>query len=479
MKNYEVIIIGGGVAGLYAALALPPHIQTAVLTKYSFEECNSNLAQGGIAGVWDSPEDSILSHKKDTLNAGGNTNRINAVDVLVREAHNDLANLVNLGVDFDKVDNDYHRTLEGGHSHRRIFHRKDYTGKEILSKLFIAVSKRSNITVFENEIVLGIKKNDLNFSVLTANNTFNAHFLIMATGGIGRCYKYSTNASAATGDGIAFAYELGANIKNISKIQFHPTAFKCEQKNRRLLISEAVRGEGAYLLNSKGERFMSEYDLRLELAPRDVVSKAMYQEGCDTFYIDITHKPKTEIISHFPNIYNELLKYGFDMSVDKIPVYPCQHYLMGGIDVDINANTSVENLYAVGECSHTGLHGNNRLASNSLMEACVFSRLAAADIAVKITKKDFLTCDFDITQTPPEIPEDLMDTVQDILQKTFFIEPNFDILEENLKKLNDIRTKYFSREYYEEHYMIKKSITIVSYLILEELWSYHNNILTT
>jgi L-aspartate oxidase len=467
MKNYEVIIVGGGAAGLYAALSFPECVQVLVLDKYNCKKGNSNLAQGGIAGVWNSPDDSKISHEKDTLNAGGYANDLDAVQVLVDEAELDLSNLVKLGVDFDRKNGDFHRTLEGGHSHRRIFHHKDTTGKEIMDVLVKNAKKRENITVLDNDAVLFVKKSITGFSILTVNSAYNCHFLIIATGGIGDCFKYSTNSGS--GDGICFAYNLGAKIKNISKIQFHPTAFKSKDTKRRFLISEAVRGEGAYLLNSKFERFMSKYDERLELAPRDVVSKAMMQEGDEIFYIDISHKPEEEIKSHFPTIYSELLTLGYNLCKDKVPVFPCQHYLMGGINVDINANTNIENLYAVGECSHTGLHGNNRLASNSLMEACVFSRRAAEDITKKIVEKPYAAAEFS-HNGKKIISISLREEIQEILQESFFVLPNYAVLEKNLAKIDDIYNS-LKFEYYKlnaDFVEIYSSVTVTR-LILKEL----------
>jgi len=391
-NNYDVIIAGCGAAGLYAAINLPSNLKILILSKRELSLCNSSLAQGGIAGVYDCPGDNVQYHENDTLVAGGFKNNPDAVHTLVCEAAQDIKKIISLGVNFDKnPDGTYHRTLEGGHSHHRIFHHADATGAEITSRLLEHVQKLGNVDILENALLCSVKRTSTGYSAFTLKdnsyNTYNCHFMILATGGIGRVYEFTTNSAIATGDGICFAYEMGAKIKNLSYVQFHPTAFNNKNTRECFLISEAVRGEGAYLLNCKGERFMHNYDKRLELAPRDVVSHAIILESrkqnSTEFYLDISYKDSDFLKKRFPMIYEKLLKQGYDLTKDSIPIFPCQHYLMGGIDVDNNAETSLPNLYAAGECSHTGVHGSNRLASNSLLEALVFSRHAAEDIAKK------------------------------------------------------------------------------------------------
>ena len=337
-NNYDVVIVGSGIAGLYNAINLSSDLKILILTKKDLKLCNSALAQGGIAGVYESNDDSPEFHKQDTLIAGGHKNDIDNLDILVNEAKIDLENIIKLGVDFDKTQSgDYHRTLEGGHSKRRIFHYADSTGFEIQTTLIRAVKQLPNVDILEYSLVCGIKKTSTGFSFDVLKNSqhiyYNSHFAVLATGGIGRVYKYTTNSAIATGDGIAFAHELGIITKNLSYIQFHPTAFNNRETRECFLISEAIRGEGAYLRNHKLERFMQNYDERLELAPRDVVSNSIYLEtkktGSDKFYLDITHKDKTFLLTHFPMIYKNLRQQGFDMSKDMIPIYPCQHYLMG------------------------------------------------------------------------------------------------------------------------------------------------------
>ena len=299
----------------------------------------------------DTVHDSYKLHITDTLIAGKYKNTLDAVEKLVTEGPSDVLNIKELGVDFDlNEDGTMCKTLEAGHSRHRIVHHKDSTGKAIVDALIEVVKTRKNITILDNCLVYAIDKvlNGFYVSVVKdgESKTYGCNFCLLATGGIGRVYKYTTNSAIATGDGIAFAYMMGAKIKHLSRIQFHPTAFAAEKDRERFLISEAVRGEGAVLLNCEGRRFASDYDSRGELAPRDVVSNAVIRESIKThsekFYLDITHKPAEFVKNRFPMIYERCLEEGVDITVDKIPVFPCQHYLMGGIDVDTNSETSIE-----------------------------------------------------------------------------------------------------------------------------------------
>lgn len=450
MNNYDVIIAGCGASGLYGALNLASDLRVLVLSKRELTLCNSSLAQGGIAGVYNSPEDSPEKHKNDTFVAGGFENDPESTDVLVNEAKIDIAKIIDLGVDFDKMPNgDYHRTLEGGHGMHRIFHHKDATGFEIETTLLENVQKLPNVEIWENAVMCDARKTKTGFSFLVLKNgkyvTCNSHYAIFATGGIGRVYEYTTNSAIATGDGIAMAYNMGAEIKNLCYIQFHPTAFNNRNTRECFLISEAVRGEGAYLKNCNGERFMQNYDKRLELAPRDVVSHCIMFEskktGSDKFYLDISHKDPEFIKQRFPMIYKNLLSAGYDMVKDMIPIYPCQHYLMGGINVNTLAQTNIDGLYACGECSHTGVHGNNRLASNSLLEALVFSRRAALNINEKamLNKDDFEAFDFSIDEKAPHIPSGLRTEIRKIMQNSYFVIPEVDRIENGLKRIKEIK----------------------------------------
>lgn len=483
-KNYDVIIAGAGAGGLYTAINLPSDLKILLISKRELILCNSALAQGGVAAVYKPTDDNIQLHTRDTLIAGGYKNNPDSLKILVTEAAHEIKKIISLGVDFDKTeDGDYHRTLEGGHSRHRIFHHKDSTGFEITSKLQEVVKKQPNVDIMENALLCGAKKTSTGFSAdILANNvheTYNSRYIVLATGGIGRVYDYTTNSAIATGDGITLAYEMGANIKNLSLIQFHPTAFNNKHTRECFLISEAVRGEGAYLLNKNGERFMQNYDERLELAPRDVVSHSIISEGkrldSDDFYLDISHKDSDFIKKRFPMIYKYLLEQGIDMTKDRIPIYPCQHYLMGGINVNTGAQTTVDGLYAVGECSHTGVHGNNRLASNSLLEALVFGRQAALNITERIkessTPLDSLeSADFDINPNAPEIPAGIRTEVRHIMQKSYFVIPDMQEALKGFERVSELKRMLEEGDYkVDRDYVEAKSIATVAYLILKEV----------
>ena len=480
--NYDVIIAGCGVAGLYAALNLPQSLNILILCKKDLSLCNSMLAQGGIAGVYNSETDNIQYHQNDTLIAGSFKNNVDAVQTLVSEAAQDIERIINMGVEFDKnPDGTFHRTLEGGHSHHRVFHKADSTGKEITTTLLENVRKLPNVTILENTIMCETRRTYTGYSALLKDkndtySTVNCHFMILATGGIGRVYQFTTNSAIATGDGITFAYEMGAKIKNLSYVQFHPTAFNNRTTREGFLISESVRGEGAYLLNCHKERFMHNYDKRLELAPRDVVSHSIVLESrkqnSTDFYLDISYKDSEFLKNRFPMIYKNLLEQGYDLTKEPVPIFPCQHYLMGGIDVDSNSETTLPNLYACGECSHTGVHGSNRLASNSLLEALVFSRKAAENIATKLdtVSESFEEVQFDAHMGNDRIPAGIRTETRKIMQNSYFVIPDKEAAAEGLKRVTEIRNDLLSGKYVvDADYVLAKSIVTVAYIILNEV----------
>ena len=480
-EKFDVIIVGTGVAGLYAALNFPKDVNVLLVSKRELPLSNSSLAQGGVACVLDTVHDSYKLHITDTMIAGKYKNTLSSVEKLVSEGPADVLKIKELGVDFDlNPDGTMCKTLEAGHSRHRIVHHKDSTGKAIVDRLIEVVQTLPNVTICDNALVYSIDKvlNGFYVSILKDNKSYcyGCSYCILATGGIGRVYKYTTNSAISTGDGIAFAYMMGAKIRHLSRVQFHPTAFAADKDRERFLISEAVRGEGAVLLNHKGERFAFDYDSRGELAPRDVVSNAIIRESIKTqsesFYLDITHKPSDFIKERFPMIYERCLEEGVDITKDRIPVFPCQHYLMGGIDVDLNARTSVEGLYAAGECAHTGVHGANRLASNSLLEALVYSRTATEDIVKKLKKgrKPIGTEPAHKGIDGKPMPRGCRSQIREILQDTYFVIPKPEKYEESYLKVKSILTQLFNEDYEITADLIEaKSTAIIASIILEEV----------
>lgn len=378
----DVLIVGSGISGLYAALNLRNDLNVLVITKDKIENTNSYLAQGGISTIKNF--DDVTLFIEDTMNAGRYKNNKKAVQVLAKESLENIQALVNWGVNFDYENNNFKFTREGAHSTNRIVHVKDKTGEAVSKTLIKRVQESKNITILENTTLIDILSNKNScYGALIVKDTEEikvwSKYVILATGGIGGLFINSTNQRTLTGDSISIALKHNISLKDLEYIQIHPTAFYEEfSSSRRFLISESLRGEGAKLLNKYGERFID------ELLPRDIVSKAIFDEMKKTnsnyVYLDITFLDSNYLINRFPVIYENCLSKGIDITKDYIPVSPAQHYFMGGIEVNLNSKTSMDYLYAVGETSCTGVHGENRLASNSLLEALVFSKRAANEI---------------------------------------------------------------------------------------------------
>jgi L-aspartate oxidase len=403
---HDFLVLGGGVAGLTFALQARAHGSVAVLAKKSRTESNTAWAQGGIAAVW-SPQDSFDEHIRDTLVAGAGLCREEAVRVTVEEGPLRVRELIELGAEFTRDDSEsgLHLTREGGHSKRRVLHAADLTGREVERALLGGIDK-AGIRIFEEHAAIDLitearlsgpgAQGGRVLGCYALNDeggidVFLARCVVLATGGAGKVYLYTTNPDVATGDGIAMAHRAGAAIANMEFFQFHPTClFHPEAKN--FLISEALRGEGGILRNKAGERFMGRYDPRKELAPRDVVARSIDSEikrrGDDCAFLDMTHLPKAFLVEHFPNIYANCQAFGIDIAQKPIPVVPAAHYCCGGVATDLHGRTTLPGLLAAGEVACTGLHGANRLASNSLLEGLVFGHRAAAIGAEVIAEAD-------------------------------------------------------------------------------------------
>lgn len=401
VKRYDFLVIGSGIAGMSFALKVAGKGKVALISKTNLEEANTYFAQGGIASVTNLITDNFEKHIKDTMIAGDQLSDLAAVEKVVRDAPAQIEELISWGVDFDKDEKgnfDLHR--EGGHSEFRILHHKDNTGAEIQDSLIKAVQKHANIDIYENHFTIEIlTQHHLGATVTRQTpdidcygayvmdmstgqiDTFLSKITLMATGGIGAIYQTTTNPMVATGDGIAMVYRAKGTVKDMEFVQFHPTAFYHPGDRPSFLITEAMRGYGGVLRTKDGKEFMQKYDERLSLAPRDIVARAIDNEmknrGDEHVFLDVTHKNPEDTKKHFPNIYKKCFDTGIDITREYIPVAPAAHYLCGGIKVDLDARSSINRLYAVGECACTGLHGGNRLASNSLIEAVVYADAAA------------------------------------------------------------------------------------------------------
>lgn len=413
----DFLVIGSGIAGLTYALKVAqqcPDKSVMVLTKTQSDETNTKYAQGGIAGVMDTDHDSFEKHIEDTLIAGDGLCNRHIVEIVVREGVERIEEIIEWGARFDKEsDGDYKLGKEGGHSEFRILHHKDVTGKEMERALLASLAKQKNIQLISHCFVLDlITQHHLGFLVTKSTPDIECYgvyvlnlasnkiekilskITLLATGGNGQVYRSTTNPSIATGDGVAMVYRAKGRIENMEFIQFHPTAlYEPGIRGQNFLITEAVRGDGGILRNHAGEAFMEKYDKRKDLAPRDIVARAIDNEmkvaGTENVFLDCRHFSKEKFIEHFPNIYEKCLSIGIDISKAMIPVAPAAHYSCGGIKTDEYGQTSIKNLYAAGECASTGLHGANRLASNSLLEAMVFAHRSYLDAVKHIGEVSF------------------------------------------------------------------------------------------
>ncbi|QVK19424.1 L-aspartate oxidase [Mycoplasmatota bacterium] len=480
-EYYDLIVIGSGLAGIYTALNVTSEKKVLLISKDEIRISNSSLAQGGIAGEIQNDDIAYQKHIEDTLLAGAYLNNRDALETLVYESSHNLNKLIHYGVNFDRDDEgNLLLTREGGHSERRILHAGgDATGKEIINALISLVLHKDNITVLENTMAIDLiidNNTCLGVSVLVDDKYFNIYSTSTAlcTGGLGEIYKNSTNPAVATGDGIAMAYRAGANINNMEFIQFHPTAFFIKTTGSRFLISEAVRGEGGYIRNIEGKRFMHKYHHLLELAPRDVVSQSIYREMYDTWsdhvYLDVTHLDAEFIKKRFPTIYQKCLDYGIDMTKDYIPVAPVEHFSVGGISVDLNGRTTIHNLYANGECCDSGVHGANRLASNSLLECVVFGERIAKNINEIENNKTIMKKDEKTIKISYFNYQDIRNQIKEIMERNVGIvrkEKNLVFAKEKIAQIisNLEKNQIICKTYYEVHNMA----TVASLIIYSAL----------
>lgn len=455
-RKYDFLVIGSGLAGISFALKAAPYGKVALLCKTTLDESNTSYAQGGIAAVTYEP-DNFEKHIEDTLIAGDGHCNLAAVEKVVKDAPAQIKEMLSWGVDFDKTDEglfDLHR--EGGHSEHRILHHKDNTGYEIQQSLIRKIRNNPNIEVYENYFAIEILTQHHLGEVVTQHtpniecygayvlnqetnhiHTFLSKITVMATGGIGNVYATTTNPGIATGDGIAMVHRARGVIQDMEFVQFHPTGLYQPGQRPTYLITEAIRGYGAILRCKDGREFMQKYDERGSLAPRDIVARAIDNEmkirGHEFVYLDVTHKDPEETKMHFPNIYKKCLELGIDITKDMIPVSPIQHYLCGGIVVDLNGRTSINHLYAAGECSCTGLHGANRLASNSLIEAIVYADAAVKDAVTIVNDIKFNEFVPDWNDDGTKLPEEMVLITQSFREVEQIMNSYVGIVRSNLR----------------------------------------------
>lgn len=480
INHCDVLIIGSGIAGLYLSYKLAilnPNLKINLITKSNINNSNSRYAQGGIAAVINKSSKDLQSHITDTLNAGGNLNDKKVVEFVINNANFVIEDLIKLGVQFDKNShNDFHFGLEGGHSNPRILHCKDYTGLEIIESLIIKIKQFNNINIVENCRIIKLSNNSisnnsqknnssfLSLGINLSNNKlvcFKSDILVIASGGLGQVFDNTTNPKISSGDGIYLASEIGAVIENLQYIQFHPTALKRELNEEfNSLISEAIRGFGAYIVNQENFRFLLEYDKRGELATRDIITngiiKHIKQNTHNKIFLDLRHLNILELKNEFPTIFQNLINKGYNPSLDLIPIIPAAHYQCGGIKINLDGETNIKNLYAVGEVANSGLHGNNRLASNSLLEALVFANQIALHISKYHQTNNHLILNQKNKKINSQEVNKLSKTIQliDIYEKSWCLE-NIKILKSkltnfffnfNTENINDVKSSILNIE---------------------------------
>ena len=499
-RKFDFLVIGGGIAGISFALKAAQHGKVALLCKTTLSESNTSFAQGGIASVTYNP-DTFEKHIEDTLIAGDGHCNLAAVEQVIKEAPSQIEELLKWGIDFDKNEQglfDLHR--EGGHSEHRILHHKDNTGYEIQESLIRQVKAHPEIEVYEHYFAIEILTQHHLGQIVThhtpgiecygayvlnqqSNNihTFLSKVTLLATGGIGSVYSTTTNPEIATGDGIAMVHRARGIIKDMEFVQFHPTALYHPGERPTFLITEAIRGYGAVLRTQDGKEFMQKYDERGSLAPRDIVARAIDNEmkirGHNFVYLDVTHKNPEDTKMHFPNIYKKCLELGIDITTDFIPVSPTQHYLCGGIVVDLNGCSSINRLYAAGECSCTGLHGANRLASNSLIEAIVYADAAVKDAISKIKHLKFNEAIPDWNDEGTSLPEEMVLITQSFREVEQIMSTYVGIVRSNLRlkrALNRLEILYRETEHLFEKSVVSREICelrnviSIAYLIIKQ-----------
>jgi L-aspartate oxidase len=499
-RKFDFLVIGSGIAGISFALKAASYGKVALLCKTKLSESNTSYAQGGIASVMYEP-DSFEKHIEDTLISGDGHCNIDAVKKVVYEAPSQIEELLGWGVDFDRDENglfDLHR--EGGHSEHRILHHKDNSGYEIQESLIRQVKAHPEIEVYEHYFAIEILTQHHLGEIVThhtpkiecygayvlnqqTNNihTFLSKVTLLATGGIGGVYSTTTNPDIATGDGIAMVHRARGIIKDMEFVQFHPTALYHPGERPTFLITEAIRGYGAVLRTQDGKQFMQKYDERGSLAPRDIVARAIDNEmkmrGHDFVYLDVTQKEAEETKLHFPTIYKKCLEYGIDITKDYIPVSPTQHYLCGGIKVDLNGRSSINRLYAAGECSCTGLHGANRLASNSLIEAIVYADAAVKDAIKSIDSIKINESIPDWNDEGTSLPEEMVLITQSFREVEQIMSTYVGIVRSNLRlvrAINRLEILYRETEHLFDKSVVSREICelrnviSIAYLIIKQ-----------